>query len=513
MNKIDIKNYSKESDLITAIRSELDSAELPDITKFSKWDRFCEFMDTIEPGSVVACYGDYDFDGLMSLLITVNAVEALGAKSRPYKYKIRTHALDSLFVPFVMQTNATHCIICDTGSSSSDKQQEAYLESLGKKVLVIDHHICSNYTHEKNIMNCESEGDEFNCLSAGGFSWLLFYNYLKKREIDFDPCNLLYAYMAIVADIMDLSNNTNIAISRLAHRIPRSSWPLTIQRLAEYLKNGGITARAVGFVIAPTINACFRSGAVNLINEAFISKKGNANDRLVAIDKMIEMREENSAMLTVIENMAKPVECDNLVLLDISQIEGLLSIADVDFTEYTGLIANKLLSKYGKSAVVYGVGSNEGKGSVRSLPGAGLFPYLEIFTRCGGHPDAFGFHFSPVDKDNITQNLIELDKVVKMAGNSDSLFQNVVTFPVTYEGYYNIAMYNECVRDGGDKIYVRKYLGTCDRVKQYGDKVYHYEGKLKYIGDSNCGYMPVIVTPTLSNGSINCYIEEICNGN
>ena len=509
MNRINIANISDQKDLITEVGRLTSVVPLPDVTKISKWKEFSDFMDSIGPNSRVACYGDYDVDGLMALLITLDAIKTIGAKARPYGYKHRTHFLDSMFASFVSTSNVTHCIICDTGSSEGDVRLEQYIENLGVKVLVIDHHL-SFYGYAEapvSLVNCVYEGPDFSCTCAAAFTWLLFNEYVQKRGYSLPPLDVVYAYIATVADVMDLSQDTNVAIRQLAQDVPRKTWSIVLQKLSEMAAKGGISTRTVGFIIAPTINACFRSGALDLINIAFVFDRPD-DQKLKAVTEMNNLRNENSAMLSVIDNLAKPEVLNNLVLLDLSSAEEFFSITDVDYTNYTGLIANKLLSRFNKPAIVYGVGTKFGKGSVRAPERSMLFEPMSLIAQCGGHPDAFGFHFPATGKQFLEYNLRKLDLIAGHMSEHNKLELAVLNIPLTYDGFYQIAWYNEFRNNDSDKLYADVLLNKITSVKIFDDKVYHYEGKLRFIGSKDHSFERVRVMPAISNGNVNCYIIE-----
>ena len=118
-------------------------------------------------GARIMLYGDYDADGLFSMLVWEEVLECIGYSNYfLYQYIKRTHHISPFLVPQAIQGKAEYVIICDTGCSIEDQKVITALREKGMTVIVIDHH-SSGYDYdilqkEINVFNAYEERDELN---------------------------------------------------------------------------------------------------------------------------------------------------------------------------------------------------------------------------------------------------------------------------------------------------------------------------------------------------------------
>ena len=95
----------------------------------------------IKDGLNIAVYGDYDVDGLFSLMVFKDMFRFIRYRKKVYLYPYsnRTHKLDSNFLNFCLSRNVNFVVICDTGSNDMDLLLK--FSAYGIKGVVLDHHV------------------------------------------------------------------------------------------------------------------------------------------------------------------------------------------------------------------------------------------------------------------------------------------------------------------------------------------------------------------------------------
>lgn len=179
------------------------------------WERVREFLlDIVVNKKSVYIEGDYDVDGLCSALVLQESLKDLGVKNYyVYRYRKRTHSVDSVAIQQCVQGHYDYFIVADTGSSDLGLLKK--LNQYGIKVIVLDHHntdlVYEDFGDNIAIINTTLEnalGADLH-LSAGALCFivmdLLYHTLGKKIPASFSA----FAVVSLFSDVISMKDSLN----------------------------------------------------------------------------------------------------------------------------------------------------------------------------------------------------------------------------------------------------------------------------------------------------------------
>ncbi len=346
----------------------------------------------IDEGESIAVYGDYDADGITATVLLYSYLCRKGARVQyrlPRRdgegYGLHCESIDEL-----AKAGVQLIITVDNGIAAAE--EVAYAASLDIDVVVTDHH------HPPEILppavavvdphrrDCPGE---FKDLAGVGVVFQLVC------ALEGDPDRMLEEYgdlvaLGTLADVMPLHGDNRVLVRRGLQRINRPDSRLGLRRLREY---GGaeraMNATGVTFTIAPRINAAGRMGdpykaALLLLSEDEEEASALAGE----VHQLNNERQVTEAailkeLLMKLEGNAEALSQRVLVVWGEQWHQGVL-----------GIIASRLLERFGKPCVVLSADNGIARGSGRSLKGFSLYEALHACDDCllgyGGHEQAAG---------------------------------------------------------------------------------------------------------------------------
>ena len=451
-------------------------------------------LDIVQNNRKVFIYGDYDPDGLFSILTAHDSLERLGCDNIiVYKYKKRTHMLDELAVIECIQSMPDYCIICDTGSSELDKLET--IVSYGIKVIVLDHHnTVYDYNDFSQVGVEYSTGQDFSPvaiinttienqlkgkkvyeLSAGALTFCIFDTFAKSIGRDISSLSA-YAIVSLYADSMNMGNAINRSIYFLAQSFSRDELPTKIQMFMH--TNSCFYSRFIQFRLIPKINSIFRTEKFEYINACFLDDEIKAADKARCLETIENIYTSNRDMVLAVADTIEYVELNNFILADLKSVNDYFKIYENKLYNYTGLIANKLSDRCGKPAVVYCPMVNYFKGSFRDISGRNYLQIFKQFCSAGGHGAAFGIKIPYLEFQSFLHNFKRLD--------SDFPISELQNKPIIFDYNYvkadtkllrDIALYNEFAGQDIPLVYLRKVFSanmTGGKTKYY--YLYNWDG-------------------------------------
>ncbi|MDR0569280.1 MAG: single-stranded-DNA-specific exonuclease RecJ [Spirochaetaceae bacterium] len=228
----------------------------------------------------------------------------------------------------------------------------------------------------------------------------LFISFIQRRERLFtaeDAEDLQLVSLGTLADIVPLKDENRIIVrSGLAalQGKPRSGVSDLLFKLG--LAGRRICAADISWLVCPAINASGRMGspdkAVALLLETDAAVRDRLADSLIAMNE--ERKKRGGDAWTFIEPLAEK---------SLATFAGKLALAygDAIYRGITGLMANRMISRFKVPSVVVSFGETLLIGSIRSVRGYNLRPLLEqcadLFTDWGGHNYAAGFSLEKKD--------------------------------------------------------------------------------------------------------------------
>lgn len=370
------------------------SDEISDPMEIADMDKAKQYIEeAMDRGDKITVYGDYDCDGITATVILYSYLEAMGAEvdwyipSRDEGYGLNKDAID------LLADRGTELVITvDNGISAVEEAD--YLKEKGIDLIITDHHqVPEALPNAKAIIDPHRPDDFCKCKELAGCGVALKLVMALEGDIDSVMENWGdFAAIGTIGDLVPLTGENRIIV--------RSG----LQSLA-YTENGGLVAllrqcgikeddeipsSAAAFTVCPRINAAGR----------FAHPKEAADLFLCDNPKMYRQKAENLSALN-----SQRQEEEKIILSEISkQLEENPNIIKSRVMVISGkgwrhgvigIVAARLLNKFGKPVLVITEEGDTARGSARSVEGFSLFDMLtelsHLLIKFGGHTKAAGF--------------------------------------------------------------------------------------------------------------------------
>lgn len=393
-----------------------DPAEMKDLLKGVSL-----IAQAIQEGKMIAVYGDYDVDGVMSTTILYQTILRCGGNVMfylPHRQK-EGYGLNLKAVEDLSAEGVEVLFTCDNGIAAL--QEAALAKEKGMAVVLLDHHEpgFTGIGEERRDILPKADaiidpkqrdcGYPFKHMCAGGlsykFSRLLLQEFCIADEA-LEKQLVSFAAIATVCDIVDLLGENRAIVRKGLPEIQKTK-NIGLRALMEEagLADKVISDYHIGFIIGPCINAAGRLESGRQAVELFCSK----DDR--------DAREK-AKMLVQLNEERKHLTEEAAMRADIALQEGdalkerVLVLYDPMIHEsIAGIVAGRIKDKYYHPTILI-TGSEDGaKGSGRSIEGYHIFEALfenrDLFTRFGGHAMAAGLSLPVENIDSLRKRLNE----------------------------------------------------------------------------------------------------------
>ncbi|MBV9358289.1 MAG: single-stranded-DNA-specific exonuclease RecJ [Chloroflexi bacterium] len=349
-----------------------------------------------ERGERVAVFTDYDADGVNAAAVLASGLRMIGMDPLvrlPNRF-LDGYGLTTAAVQELAERGATVILTADCGSTAHDAA--ALATELGVDLLITDHHQCPPELPDAYaLINPWRPDCAYPCdyLCGAGVAYKLLQALgdavLAEGRATMTPLLDLVA-VATVADIMPLlDENRRLVLAGLEimNAFPRPGVRALIEMAG--LKPGEVDAAALGFRIAPRINAAGRLDDPNIAFRLLMSESWE--EAFALAEEVNRLNERRQAMTRDYE--AQAIELVQPALLDGRYT---LVCGGDDWPHgIVGLVAGKLAQAFHRPALVYSVRDGVAGGSGRSISGFDLLDALRtcdpLFQRYGGHQAAAGF--------------------------------------------------------------------------------------------------------------------------
>lgn len=360
------------------------------------------FIKHIDNDSKIVVYGDYDADGITSLLIFNLIKEATNANITliaPDRFS-DGYGLNMTRAESFVNDNVNLVVLVDNGIVACD--EVSYLVANNVDVIVLDHHEGQkNYVrNDTHVVVCDPHvtGGEFDDLCGAGLSYMFLLE-CKHKHISFseemlNTANVL-SMIGTVADMVSMTSDN--------HKIVKDGLDLfnNNKKINPVLRNfilscskNNITEEDIAFKVAPVFNAMGRLiefGASEVV--ALLSKNVLSDEIYEKTDKIIKTNEIRKEMVNnYFSKLDVKTFNDDTTCIVVKDNEIPAGIC--------GLLASKFVEKYNRPAIVLS-GTEILKGSARSCGNINLFDALtsvnKYFISYGGHKEACGLSLRASD--------------------------------------------------------------------------------------------------------------------
>ena len=419
--------------------------------KFIGEEKVFKFLLDIQnnPHYKILIYGDYDVDGLCSALIMKDTLQHLGCFNYSvFHYRSRTHQVDREAVRQAIQQHCDYMIICDAGSSDLETIKE--LISYNIKVILLDHHntpyFYEDYGDSVAVINTMIENALVSnnnfALSAGALCFCVCDKFIQEvAQLPELKSIIAYALISLYSDCMDMSNILNRKIYYKAISIEREELPIYVQHfMSEYQS---FSSRFIQFWFAPRINAAFRSEQFDALNHYFFENLDTIQ-RAKCIEIINDQYVADRKMTGLLADLVDVVHLKNFVYCNLQSAQVKSSLPFKNIHNYTGLVANKLNSIYGKTAVVFCEYGGIYKGSLRDQFSRNYLRLFQNICYAAGHNSAFGIQIKLLDLPNFIKSLELIDARYSIeAVNNEPIIINYNYNTPDSVLIEDIALYNE----------------------------------------------------------------------
>jgi single-stranded-DNA-specific exonuclease len=369
-------------------------------------------LSAIDLKEAIAVYGDYDVDGVTATAILVQVLAKMGANARAYipnrfeeGYGLNNEALETL------QADGVRLVITvDCGIRSPREASHAH--HLGVDMIISDHHEPTEDLPFALAVICPKQpGDQYpeRNLAGVGLAYKICEALLIRRpmpEICLEEWLDLVA-VGTVADIVPLTGeNRSMVRAGLRHlRMCRRQGLFSLMRLAE-MKIEAATARDIGFVIGPRLNAAGRlESALASFDLLTTTEIHHAAELAQKLDNQNRERQDlTRKMQEQAELMANAEEDQNLVIAVHPEFN----------MGVVGLVASRLTDLHYRPSVVGSRGDEFTRASCRSIPEFHITHALDecadLLVRHGGHAMAAGF---TVSNENLPELMARLRAIAE----------------------------------------------------------------------------------------------------
>ncbi len=368
-------------------------------------------------GEEIAIYGDFDADGITATALLVQGLSALGGKVTPYiphrqheGYGLQVAALEKL-----KKQGISLIITVDTGITAITEIQKA--GKMGIDIIVTDHHLplaslppaLAVVDPKRSDSDCESAE-----LAGVGVAFKFMQALLKGSGRE-DLINSLLDLVALgtVTDMVPLTRDNRYWVKRGLELLNNTGRPglQEMMRVAG-LKQGNLDADSISWILGPRLNAAGRLDDAGTSYKLLVTQDPKEAASLVA-----DLEEKNAKRqrLTV-ELLEKAKEKIVAAGPDLP----LLMTGDEDYPAgVMGLVAGKLSEQFYRPVILFRFGSEQCRGSGRSIPEFDLMDALascgSLLSNFGGHTKAAGFTVPTSNLSKLQEQLSSLAEA-KLAG-------------------------------------------------------------------------------------------------
>ena len=368
----------------------------------------CERIEVAaRSGESVVIYGDYDVDGVTSIVLLRTVLASLGCDVSwvvPHRiydgYGLTIPVLDRI----LDDKHVGLVITVDCGITSTEAVEHAI--DRGLDVIITDHHLPPEQLPAATVvLNPRQEGCTypFKDLAGVGVAFKLCCELLRRSGGTMSIASLAkIAALGTIADVAPLIGE-NRAIVRIGLDGLAESRNPGLRTLLRNLKLLGrpLTSFDVGFRIGPRINAAGRIASADTAVRLF-----ECRDEATAMELVLELERMNQQRKSLQEAALRSAEGQVASQADTN----VLIVAGEDWHQgVVGLCAGRLAERHHRPVLAARMSDGECIGSGRSPEGVDLHGLLSSvghrFSRWGGHERACGFTVSRDGWDGLRDEL------------------------------------------------------------------------------------------------------------
>jgi single-stranded-DNA-specific exonuclease len=349
----------------------------------------------VRAGGTILVHGDYDVDGQCATALLTRALRAAGADVVGFvPHRLRDgYDFGPAGLAAAQQAGASLVVTCDCGITAVDTVRAARAAGIG--VVVTDHHLPGAELPPALAVVDPQRADDTSSarsLCGTGIAFKLVQALVPALGL---PPNLPYhlldlVALATVADVVPLVGENRILVRHGLRLLADSRWPgLRALVAASGLAGKELRAGHMGYILGPRLNAAGRVGdaaeGLRLLLTDDPAEAAELARRLEGLNverQSLDQRMLEEALAQV-EQAGDPERDASFVLVGEGWHPGVV-----------GIVASRVVERYGRPAFLIAFDGDVGKGSGRSISRfdlhAALLACADLLERYGGHQMAAG---------------------------------------------------------------------------------------------------------------------------
>jgi single-stranded-DNA-specific exonuclease len=349
----------------------------------------------VRAGGTILVHGDYDVDGQCATALLTRALRAAGADVVGFvPHRLRDgYDFGAAGLAAAQRAGASLVVTCDCGITAVDTVRAARAAGIG--VVVTDHHLPgAELPPALAVVDPQRADDTSGAkgLCGTGIAFKLVQALVPALGL---PPNLPYhlldlVALATVADVVPLVGENRILVRHGLRLLADSRWPgLRALIAASGLEGKELRAGHMGYILGPRLNAAGRVGdaaeGLRLLLTDDPAEAAELARRLEGLNverQSLDQRMLEEALAQV-EQAGDPERDASFVLAGDGWHPGVV-----------GIVASRVVERYGRPAFLIAFDGDVGKGSGRSISRFDLHAALlacgDLLERYGGHQMAAG---------------------------------------------------------------------------------------------------------------------------
>ena len=385
--------------------SEQDAFLNPSLAGLTPWDNLqgltpavLRLKSAMAAGERIVVYGDYDVDGMTSISILVRTFRHLG---HPVDYYIpdrmeEGYGLNSEAIRGLISSGAKVIVTVDCGITSTLEAQ--ICREAGVDLIITDHHEPHAQLPEAFAVVNPKQAQcayPYKHLAGAGIALRLAEALLGDRYAELRTSLLELAAFGTVADVAPLLGENRILVYHGLATMADTDIP-GLKALIEATEMTGkrVTAGHIGFILGPKLNAAGRIADAMLGVKLLITEDVQEAKEIAL--KLVDMNAQRQAIeLEIVEAAIAQVEAKRGSAPYQQPLPAFLVVSGEGWhSGVIGIVASRIVERYHRPVIVFGVDQGIAKGSGRSIEGFNLFECLQsvsdLFDKFGGHEQAAG---------------------------------------------------------------------------------------------------------------------------
>ncbi|OQX59511.1 MAG: single-stranded-DNA-specific exonuclease RecJ [Helicobacteraceae bacterium 4484_230] len=340
--------------------------------------------EAVRNGECIVLVGDYDVDG-----VSASALCSLFFSQIPYPLKtvIPNRFSDGYGVSpnILKRIDADLVFTVDNGINAFEAAD--ICKERGIDLVITDHHTPSKELPDAYaVVDPKLEGCSypFKEICGAQVAWLLMALVKKELGISVDMAQFMdLLALAVIADVMPLVGINRTIVQAGLKQMMTSRRPSSVI-IREFINKSSINSEDIGFQIAPRLNSAGRLEDASIAFEFLIAEsEEKAFKQFELLNRLNTRRKEMEADVTE-EAMAKVNEDDRIIV-----------VAGEEWNEgVVGIVASRLVSRFGRPAIVLSINGDRAKGSARSVGEVNIYDLIksqsDMLDKFGGHKMAAG---------------------------------------------------------------------------------------------------------------------------